>query len=164
MVETNLDIKKEARAIVRYLRISPRKVRPVLQTIRRQPVSKALSVLAFLNKKAARFVEKGLKSAVANAKGKGLEEGRLVVFEAKADGGPMLKRFMTRSMGRSDQILKRTTHLTLVLREGGRTVGGMPPGAGEEKQAKKAKPAKGRFLKAASRGKLKTKEKALAAK
>ena len=110
MAETDPDISKQARAIVRYLRISPRKVRLVINAIRKKPATQAQSILMGLNKKAARLVEKGLKSAVANAKGKGLEESRLMVSEIKADGGPVMKRFMSRSMGRADQILKRTTH------------------------------------------------------
>lgn len=118
---------------MRYLRIAPRKVRPVINTIRHRPVARALSTLTSLNKKAARLVEKGLKSALANAKGKGLQEGRLVVSEIKADGGPVMKRFMSRSMGRADQILKRTTHLTIVLRESERAFG-PPPVTGEGKE------------------------------
>ncbi len=123
MVEPTLDPSRQARAVVRYLRISPRKVRPVINAIRRKPVSMAFSALWVFKKKAARLVEKGLKSAVANAKVKGLEENRLLVSEIKADGGPVMKRFMSRSMGRADQILKRTTHLTITLREGERSFG-----------------------------------------
>lgn len=135
MAETDLDSLKEARAIVKYLKISPRKVRIVINAVRRKPVAQALSVLTGLNKKAARLVEKGLKSAIANAKGKGLEESRLVVSEIKADGGPLMKRFMSRSMGRADQILKRTTHLTVALREGEKSFGPSPkPVEGGEKK------------------------------
>lgn len=129
---------KEAKAIVRYLRISPRKVRLVTDTIRRKPVSQAFAALTSLNKKAARLVEKGLKSAVANAKAKGLEESQLVVAEIKADGGPMMKRFMARAMGRADEILKRSTHLTILLREEERAFG--PPPRAPETPAKEAKP------------------------
>lgn len=142
MAEKKLDSKKEARAVVKYLRISPRKVRLVINTIRRKPVGLAFSTLTALNKKAARLVEKGLKSAFANAKGKGLEETRLVVSDIRADGGPVLKRFMSRSMGRADEILKRTTHLSIILREGEKTFASpLPPLEGEGK-AKKVKPKK----------------------
>lgn len=145
-----LDRVKEARALVKYLRISPRKVRLVINTIRRKPVGIAFSVLTTLNKKAARLVEKGLKSAVANAKGKGLDESRLMVSEIKADGGPVMKRFMSRAMGRADEILKRTTHLTIVLREGERSFGPPPsPSEGKEKMAKKEKPKKEKAAQAA---------------
>ena len=118
MAEKNLDPTKEARSVIKYLRISPRKVRLVTQAISQKSVGQAFSVLTALNKKAARFVKEGLKSALANAKVKGLQETRLWVSEAKADGGPTMKRFMSRSMGRADQILKRSTHLTIVLKEG----------------------------------------------
>ncbi len=118
MVEAVRDLSKEARAVEKYLRIAPRKMRLVIDTIRRKPVSQAFNILTVLNKKAARLVEKGLKSAVANAKGKGLTESNLVVSEIRADGGPVMKRFLSRAMGRADQILKRMTHLTVVVREG----------------------------------------------
>lgn len=156
MSEKEVRQKKEARAVIKYLRISPRKVRLVINTIRYKPVSAALSLLHFMNKKAARIVEQGLKSAFANAKGKGFDAARLVVSEAKADGGPVLKRFMSRSMGRADQILKRTTHLTLVLREGEK-VFELPPSLEEGKTEKKEKPKK-----AQAAGKTKAKETAAA--
>ncbi len=139
--ETNLNPTKEARAIVRYLKISPRKVRLVINVIRHKPVGQAFSLLTALNKKAARFTEKGLKSAVANAKGKGMEESRLVVSLAKADGGPVMKRFMSRSMGRADEILKRSTHLTIAVQEGVRSYA-LPKSAeaqGEQKKEKSGK-------------------------
>ena len=137
MAEQNQDRSKEARAVVKYLRISPRKVRLVVNAIRRKPVPAAFAVLTALNKKAARLVEKGLKSAVSNAKVKGLNETRLVVSQIKADGGPVMKRFMARAMGRADEILKRSTHLTVVLREGERVFGSpLLPSAGSAKAAK----------------------------
>jgi len=141
MADKSSEPLKEARAIVRYLRIGPRKVRIVINTVRRKPVGQAFSILTALKKKAARFVEKGLKSAVANAKVKGLEGSRLVVSEIKADGGPVMKRFMARAMGRADEILKRTTHLTIVLREGERSFGPPLTAKGEEK-TKREKPKK----------------------
>ncbi len=139
--ETNLSSNQEARAIVRYLKISPRKVRLVINVIRHKPVGQAFSLLMALNKKAARFAEKGLKSAVANAKGKGLEESRLIVSLAKADGGPVMKRFMSRSMGRADEILKRSTHLTIAVREGIRSYA-LPKSAEAQGEQKKEKPGK----------------------
>ena len=141
-VETSVNGEKEARAIVRYLRISPRKVRLIVNAIRRKPVPMALATLLTLKQKAARLVEKGLRSAVANAKVKGLEEPRLVVFEIRADGGPTMKRFMSRSMGRADQILKRSTHLKIVLREGEKAFGPPPASPEAEGKAKKDKPKK----------------------
>lgn len=89
----------------------------MIDTIRRKPVRQAFSILAGLKKKSARIVEKTLKSAEANAIQKKMEAQRLFVREIKADGGPSLKRYMPRSMGRADVILKRMTHLTVVLGE-----------------------------------------------
>ena len=105
----------EAKAITKYIRISPRKMRLVIDTVRYQPVSNAFAILDHLKKKGAPLAAKTLKSAVANAKVKKMDENRLYVREIKADGGPTLKRHMSRSMGRADVILKRMTHLTVVV-------------------------------------------------
>jgi large subunit ribosomal protein L22 len=107
----------EAKAVTKYIRISPRKMRLVIDTIRYQPVSRAFAILETLKKKGADLAAKTLKSAFANAKVKKMAEDRLYVREIKADGGPVLKRYMSRSMGRADVILKRMTHLTVVLGE-----------------------------------------------
>lgn len=140
MVQENPDLTRQSRAVVKYLRISPRKVRLVIDQIRHKPVPLAFSVLMTLKKRAARLVREGLKSAVANAKVKNLEESRLVVSEVRADGGPLMKRFMSRSMGRADQILKRTTHLTIVLREGEKRTAGPARPSVEPEKAEKGKP------------------------
>lgn len=107
----------EAKAITRYIRISPRKMRLVIDTVRHKPVSSAFAILSHLKKKAARLAAKTLKSAVANARVKKMDESRLYISQIKADGGPTLKRHMSRSMGRADVILKRMTHLTVVVGE-----------------------------------------------
>jgi len=112
--------KKKAVAKSFYLRISPRKMRLVIDTIRHQPVHAAEAILMSLNRKAARMVQKVLKTAKANAKVLEMDENRLYVSDVRADGGPSFKRFMSRSMGRADRILKRTTHLSLVLSESDR--------------------------------------------
>ena len=161
MAKATLDPSKEARAVVKYLRISPRKARLAVDAIRRKPVNQAVTILMGLKKKAARLVEKGLKSAVANAKGKGLEESRLVVSEIKADGGPTMKRFMSRSMGRADQILKRSTHLTVVLREGQKAFGFAPKVSMKEEEERPEK--KSRKPKVAREGKTLKKQAAAAA-
>lgn len=75
-----------------------------------------------LRKKAARMVEKVLKSAVANAKNLGLDEKKLFISDIRADGGPTMKRHMQRSMGRVEVNLKRTTHLSVTVKESSRTV------------------------------------------
>jgi len=108
----------KAKAVSRYVRISPRKVRLVIDAIRHQPAGRAFEILLSLKKKAARIAEKTLKTACANAKVLGMDANRLYIDEIRADGGPVFKRFMSRSMGRADRILKRTTHLTLVVKEG----------------------------------------------
>ena len=138
MVQAARDLTKEAKSVSRYLKIAPRKMRLVINAIRFQPVYKAFGGLLGLKKKAARLVEQGLKSAVANAKVKNLEENRLIVSEGRADGGPMMKRFMSRSMGRADQILKRSTHLTIIVRELQRQLASQTPAEAPEKE-KKAK-------------------------
>jgi large subunit ribosomal protein L22 len=144
-----------AKATVKYVRIAPRKVRPVINTIRHQHPEKAFNILATLNKKAARLIEKLLKTAVANAKVLGMDEARLTISDVRADGGPMMKRFMARSMGRADRILKRMTHLSMVLTEKGKSVSGSGTiqAKAEEKTAPKAskteKAAKGKKAAAA---------------
>ena len=107
----------EAKSQVKYVRISPRKVRPVIDLIRNKPAHKAVSILMNVNKKAARLTEKVLKSAIANAEVKKMDTDNLIVSEVRADGGPMLKRFMSRSMGRANRILKRTSHITIKVKE-----------------------------------------------
>jgi large subunit ribosomal protein L22 len=115
----NKNVGTQARAVVKYVRIAPRKVRPVIDTIRFQRPAKAFNILAAINKKGARMVEKLLKTAVANAHVLGMDETRLMISDVRADGGPVMKRFMARSMGRADRILKKMTHLSMVLTERG---------------------------------------------
>ena len=134
-----------AKAIVRFVRIAPRKVRPVTDAIRWRPVQDAFDILMVLNKKAARITEKLLKSAVANAKVLKMDETRLYISDIRADGGPTMKRFMSRSMGRADRILKRSTHLSIVLKEGN-TKRELPPAGNipesAETEGKKGKQSK----------------------
>jgi len=139
--ETKSDLtpsKISATVLVRFLRISPRKMRLVIDAVRRKPVMEAEAILTTLNKKGARMVGKALKSAVANAKVKGLDESRLYVSDIRANAGPMFKRFMSRSMGRADRILKRTTHLSLAVQEGRKSYGQpvTEVAAAEEKKSK----------------------------
>ncbi|MBI4387783.1 MAG: 50S ribosomal protein L22 [Candidatus Omnitrophica bacterium] len=128
-------VKTSARAVARFIRISPRKVRLVLSAICRKPVAQAFSILTNLNKKGARIVSKVLQSAVANAKDKQMDEARLFVRIALANGGPMLKRYLPRAMGRADTILKRTSHITVVVEEG-ELRGGVNPKDPKEKSSK----------------------------
>ena len=132
----------EAKAITKYIRISPRKMRLVINTVRRKPVANAFAILEHLKKKAARLAFKTLKSAVANAKVKKMDEARLYVREIKADGGPSLKRYMSRSMGRADVILKRMTHLTVVVSEREMPVSAIATEEKGKKSKESAAPAK----------------------
>ena len=127
-----------ARSVSRFLRISPRKMRLVINPIRHQHPERAFQILMTLQKKAARMVEKVLKSAVANAKVLGMDAARLTIADVRADGGPVMKRFMERSMGRANRVLKRTTHLTLILKEGDKRW--KFPGAADSKTAEKETP------------------------
>ena len=105
------------RAVARYVRISSRKVRIVIDLIRGKQVSEALAILKFTPKSASPVVEKLLKSAMANAEYKGLNKDDLYVAEVYADQGPTLKRMMPRAKGSGAMILKRSSHITVVLDE-----------------------------------------------
>ena len=119
--ERRPDDPKSTRAFARYLRIAPRKLRRVVGAVRKKPALQALDILATLPQKGARIAAKVLKSAVANAKGIGLDETRLVISDFRADASFTLKRFMPRSMGRADRLLKRTSHLSVTLTEGNKS-------------------------------------------
>ncbi len=107
---------KRPRAIARYVRISSRKVKIVLDLIRGKSAEEAQAILQFTPKAAAPVALKVLNSAIANAENN-LEMNRdsLYVAETYANQGPTLKRYWARSHGRADQILKRTSHITIVL-------------------------------------------------
>ena len=106
----------EVRSIYKYARISPFKVREVTREIQGLPVSAALDLLAFTPKKAAFLIGKTLKSAVANAENNAnLKPDGLVVKEAIVGEGPTLKRMMPRARGSGSRILKRTSHIRIVL-------------------------------------------------
>jgi large subunit ribosomal protein L22 len=106
----------EARAIQRYVRITPRKCGQVLELIRGRSVEQAQSTLEFTPKYGARIVQKVLKSAVANA----LQAGKvriedLIVKEAVAGAGPTLKRWLPRAQGRATPLLKRMSHVSVTV-------------------------------------------------
>ena len=106
----------EVRSIYRYARISPFKVREVTREIQGLPVSTALDLLAFTPKKAAFLINKTLKSAIANAENNAnLKPDGLVVKEAVVGEGPTIKRIMARARGSASPILKRTSHIRIVL-------------------------------------------------
>jgi len=111
----------QAKAIARYVRMSPRKVRLVVDLIRGQSVNQAYATLQFSKKAAADPVGKTLRSAVANAQYKAQDEGDvldvddLVVREAYVDEGPMLKRWRAAAMGRAAPRRRRMSHITVVV-------------------------------------------------
>jgi len=111
------------KASATHIRISPRKVRTVVDTVRGKSVSQALSILAFTRKKAALPVQKLLKSALANAaENNGISDvDTLVIDRIMVDEGPTLKRYMPRARGRATPIRKRTSHIRIILRERGTT-------------------------------------------
>ena len=105
---------KEVRAAAKWVRITPRKARLVVEHIRGRSVPEARTVLAFTQRAAAREIEKVLRSAVANAEANhDLEGDDLVIAAVYADEGPTLKRFRPRARGRVGPIKKRTCHITI---------------------------------------------------
>lgn len=108
----------EAKAVARYVRIAPRKVRVVMDLVRGKSIADALTVLRFTPKAASPIIEKVLKSAVANAEHNyDMDVNNLVVSQAFADQGPTLKRFRPRAQGRASRINKRTSHISIVVSE-----------------------------------------------
>ncbi len=108
----------EARATSRFVRLSAQKARLVVGLIRGKPVETALGILEYTPKRGAKLIAKTLRSAVANAEsGQRVDVDRLVVKRAYVDEGPTLKRFLTRAHGRATRILKRTSHITIVVDE-----------------------------------------------
>ncbi|MFH0963292.1 MAG: 50S ribosomal protein L22 [Planctomycetota bacterium] len=99
----------------RFARISPYKVRPVLDLIRGKPVNEALTILQTSRKRGAIFVHKVLRSAIANA-GVDVDVDDLYVVEVCADDGPTLKRGQARARGMWNRILKRTSHIRVAVR------------------------------------------------
>ena len=108
----------EARAYLKYARISPRKVSIVLDLIRNKPVDVAMAILKNTPKAACEYLQKLLKSAMANAENNhNMDVSRLYVAECFVCPGPILKRIRPRAQGRAYRIEKRTSHVTLVLKE-----------------------------------------------
>jgi len=108
----------ESTAVARYVRVSPRKVRLVMDQIRGKKVEEALNLLSFASQRAAKILIKLINSAVANAQqSSDIDVDKLYIEKIFADEGPILKRFRPRAMGRATGILKRTSHLTVVIDE-----------------------------------------------
>jgi large subunit ribosomal protein L22 len=106
----------QATAILKYVRVSAQKGRLVADQIRGLPVARALELLQFSPKKAASHLRKVLESAIANAEhNEGADVDELKVATIQVDGGPTLRRFHARAKGRGVRILKRTSHITVVV-------------------------------------------------
>jgi large subunit ribosomal protein L22 len=109
----------EVKAVAKYVRISPVKVRKLIHAIKGKPVEAGLNILKFMPQKAAGIVEKTVRSAVSNAdQHPDIDVDMLVIRNIIVDQGPTLKRFRARARGRGTRILKRTTHITIILDEG----------------------------------------------
>jgi large subunit ribosomal protein L22 len=105
----------EAKAKARYVRVSPRKARMVIDLIRGKAVLRAREILQFSERNVSEVVEKCLNSAVANAEREGVKPESLFVKTTFADEGPTLKRFRPRAKGSASRIRKRTCHITVIV-------------------------------------------------
>jgi large subunit ribosomal protein L22 len=142
--EATREAKREVRAEAKWVRISPRKARLVVEHIRGRSVPEARTVLAFTQRAAAREVEKVLRSAVANAEANhGLIGDDLVVSAAYIDEGPTIKRWKARARGRVNRIHKRTCHITIKVVQGEERVAVAPPAAAAEKPKRSRRKAAG---------------------
>src|SRR5690625_1141026 len=109
---------KNAKAVAKQVRIAPRKARLVIDLIRGKEVGEATAILRHTNRKASSIIEKVLNSAIANAEHNyEMDPDNLIVSEAFVDEGITLKRFRPRAQGRASAIIKRTSHITVVVSE-----------------------------------------------
>lgn len=108
----------QAFAVLKHARISPQKARLVADQVRNLPIERALQILSFSDKKAARLIKGVLESAIANAEhNEGADIDELKVAAISVDGGPVLKRMHARAKGRGNRIVKRTSHITVTVAE-----------------------------------------------
>jgi large subunit ribosomal protein L22 len=108
----------ESKAVAKFVRVSPRKARAVVDLIRGKSYPEALTILKFTPRRACALVEKVVRSAAANAKNNyDLDPQEMLVSEIYVDQGPTMKRILPRARGMADRIRKRTSHITVVLRE-----------------------------------------------
>ena len=106
----------EIKAIAKYIRVSPRKIRLLMQEVKGKKVEEALNILTFAPQRGAPILRKLINSAVANAsQDPDIDVDRLFIKHIFADEGPTLKRFRPRAMGRATRIRKRSSHLTIIL-------------------------------------------------
>ena len=108
----------EAKAVAKYVRMSPIKLKPVTDLVRGKDLNEALNILKFTPGKGSEIVEKVVKSAAANAiNNNKMDESKLYVAAIYANDGPRLKRFRPRAKGSANSIIKRTCHITCVVKE-----------------------------------------------
>jgi len=108
----------QAKATAKFVRVSPRKARLVAQNVKGKPVEDAMNILRFTPQKAGGLIFKVMHSALANAEQlPGIDVDAMVVKQVIINEGPTWKRFLPRSMGRANRILKRTIHITVILEE-----------------------------------------------
>ncbi len=107
----------EAKAVAKYVRMSPIKLKPVADLVRGKDINEALTILKFTPGKGAEIVEKVVQSALANADVKEMDTDNLYVAEVYANQGPTMKRWRAGSQGRASIILKRSSHVGVTLRE-----------------------------------------------
>lgn len=108
----------EVRAQTKFLQISPRRMRLVADLVRGKMVNNAIEILRYTNKKSAKLISKTVKSAVSNAEQtKQIDIDTLFIKRIMVDGGPIIKRWLPRAMGRANRVLKHTSHLTVILEE-----------------------------------------------
>ena len=107
----------EARAVAKYMRISPLKVRMLAGAIKGKSADQSIQMLRFMPQKSAAMLEKVVRSAVANAEQKSINVDSLIVSNVIVDQGPTLKRFHARARGRGSRILKRSSHITVIVKD-----------------------------------------------
>jgi large subunit ribosomal protein L22 len=118
-----MEAKKGYKAVAKNLPMSPTKIRPIANNLRKRPVVEAVAILETLPNKGAGFLKKVIESATANAlfQNSKLDEEMLYIKELLVDGGPIQKRIWPRSRGKADRLLKRSSHISVVLDEIGNT-------------------------------------------
>jgi large subunit ribosomal protein L22 len=108
----------EVRAVAKWIRTAPRKLRLVADMVRGKKATEAVTLLDFTNKRAARTLNKVIRSAIANAENNHeLDSAKLVVSQLYVDQGPMFKRYLPKSRGRATPVLKYGSHITVVVRQ-----------------------------------------------
>jgi len=128
------------RAITRFLLVSPYKIRPVADLVRRKPYTEAVALLENMPHKGARLIRKTMLSAASNAlnRDKKLDEDMLYIREIMVDEGPRMKRVWFRGRGRADMLLKRMCHITVVVDQAANAAAGTKSAADKKPASKKA--------------------------